>query len=198
MASGLPSAVAEADAGPDEPDAGLPRPKFVVRVASPAPDRATRWSLDGRELAAPAGRVFERGIAADFDGDGTRESVVWTLPAAATPPAPAGELWLFPSAGAPRKLLELPGFVPTGPACKHTAALLQTGPKSVTLDVSASCTTTLLARRPPGAYRSSRRCPIARTCSRCASPPRSRPSPSPSTWTPPTGTGTAGTTCAWS
>lgn len=148
VASGLPSAVAEADAGPDEPDAGLPRPKFVVRVASPAPDRATRWSLDGRELAAPAGRVFERGIAADFDGDGTRESVVWTLPAAATPPAPAGELWLFPSAGAPRKLLELPGFVPTGPACKHTAALLQTGPKSVTLDVSASCTTTLLARAP--------------------------------------------------
>lgn len=137
-----PSAVAE------EPDAAAPTPKFVVRVALPAPAGAVRWSLDGREITAPEGRVLERGLSADFDSDGKREVVAWTVPKPGAPPAAPGELWLYPAEGAPKRLFQLPGFVPTGPACTHAAALLQTGSKSVTLDVSASCTTALLPRAP--------------------------------------------------
>lgn len=151
VASALPESAAPPDAGgAEEADAGAAAvlPKFAPRAALSAPGNATRWTLDGRELQAPAGRVFERGLAADFDADGSREAVVWTLPAAATPTASPGELWLFPAKGPAKKLLDLPGFVPTGPACKHTPSLAQTGPRSVTLDVAASCTTALLSRAP--------------------------------------------------
>ncbi|MCC6667929.1 MAG: hypothetical protein IT375_29570 [Polyangiaceae bacterium] len=148
IASGAAESAAAPSAAEVEADAATPPAKFVVRAALPAPARATAWSFDGRELAAPAGRMFERALAADFDGDGAREVVAWTLPAAASPPSASGELWLFPARGAPKKLLDLPGFVPTGPSCSHGASLLQTGPKSVTLDVTAQCTTTLLARAP--------------------------------------------------
>ncbi len=147
VGSGVASAAPVASTTDGEPDARAPA-KFVVQRAVPAPPRATRWSFDGRPLSAPSDRVFEQALAADFDGDGQREAVAWTLPAQASAPSPPGELWLFPAQGAPKKLLELPGFVPTGPSCSHAATVLQTGPKSVTVDVTARCTTTLLARAP--------------------------------------------------
>ena len=98
-------------------------------------------------MDAPPSRAFERGLAADFDADQRNEIVAWTVPAGNAPAAP-GELWLFPAEGSPKKLFEVPGYVPTGPACKHTATLTQTGPRTVTLDVSAKCQTTLLPRAP--------------------------------------------------
>ena len=148
VASTPASAATEPDAAPaGEADSGPP-PKFVVRDSIAAPSRATRWSFDGRQITAPPGRIFERGLAADFDGDGSREIVAWTLPEGASNPTSPGQLWLFPAAGTAKSLLELPGFVPTGPACTRSTSLQQTGPKSVTLDVTATCTTVLLSRAP--------------------------------------------------
>lgn len=150
VASGspAPSASAPEDAGAAEPDARAERPRFVPRMATTTPERATRFTFDGREVEAPAGRAFERGLSADFDGDGAKEVVSWTVPLTASPQASPGELWLHPAKGAAKKLGELPGFVPTGPACKLVPALAQTGPKSVTLDVTGVCSTTLLERAP--------------------------------------------------
>src|SRR5688572_18849424 len=66
-------------------DAGAPIEKSVL-----APRDAKRWSLGGRELAAPDGFVFEQGIPADFDGDGAGDAVAWLVPAgdAGAIPAP--------------------------------------------------------------------------------------------------------------
>lgn len=133
---------------PDAADA----PKLSRQVATAAPPGATRWSLAGRSLTAPPGRAFERGLAADLDADATVEVVAWTVPAETAarggqPPAP-GELWLYPASGEARRLLQLPGFVPGGPGCRHRALLAQTGARSVTLDVTAECDAKLLARSP--------------------------------------------------
>lgn len=139
-ASAEPSASAadgvELDAGP---------PKFVVRPALAAPANAKSWTLDGKALTAPENRVFQSGLFADFDGDGQTEIVAWTVPAAGSANATAGELWLYP---ANKKVAELPGFVPGGPTCTQTTLLNQTGPKSVTLDVSAKCQEAGLPRAP--------------------------------------------------
>jgi hypothetical protein len=151
VASGEPLASAPLVQGSSEPrDAGSTRPGFVAKPATIAPRGATRWSLGDRRLEAPAGRAFERGLAADFDADDKPEVVAWTVPAGGAPGALTvpGELWLYPADGPARKLFELPGFVPSGPACTHTPSLWQTGPRSVTLDVSAKCTATLLPRAP--------------------------------------------------
>jgi hypothetical protein len=135
----------------EEPDAAAPPPAFAGKTATKAPPAAARWQLGPLSLTAPAGRAFERGLAADFDADGKEEAVTWTVPVAAPGTAEAGapgELWLHPSSGEPKRLVALPGFVPSGASCRHEPSLAQTGPKSVTLDVAAHCEPPLLARTP--------------------------------------------------
>jgi hypothetical protein len=122
-------------------------------MAELAPPNATRWKLGDRELEAPGGRVFAQALQADFDGDERGEVLTWTLPApppgAPEPANPGqGELWLFRSEGAPARLFEQPGFIPIGPECQHKTALTQTGPRTVTLDVAATCKANLVARSP--------------------------------------------------
>jgi hypothetical protein len=73
----------------------------------------------------------------DFDGDGNPDAVVWTLSSA--PDRPRGELWLYPSGAEPRPIFALPAHVPTTEGCRLVTALAQTGPHTVTLDVTAAC-----------------------------------------------------------
>jgi len=153
VASALPTssasdeALAADAAATPSPDAGSA--EFATRQAIAAPGGATRWTLDGRALDAPSERAFALGLVADFDTDGQNEIVTWTVPRVANAPRQTpGELWLYPAAGAPKKLAALPGFVPSGPACRQVPSLALTGPHSVTLDVSAECTATLLPRAP--------------------------------------------------
>jgi hypothetical protein len=116
-----------------------------------APSGATEWQLGDRKLEAPPGYVFEQAVEASFGGDAI-EAVVW-LVADATDAGPRslGELWLYPAAGTPKKLLELPGFVPSGPGCKLTSNLVRSGPHTVALDTHGECTGALIARSPVGA-----------------------------------------------
>ncbi|HEX5099337.1 MAG TPA: hypothetical protein VFV94_07540, partial [Polyangiaceae bacterium] len=123
-------------------------PNIEKSVLAPAGSRS--WELGGQTLAAPPGYVFNQAVRGRFlDAD---EAVTW-LEADATDAGPRalGALWVFPSAGEPRKLVELPGFVPAGPGCKNTATLARTGPKTVTLDVRGECQGALIARAPVGA-----------------------------------------------
>ena len=121
---------------------------FAARPSLLAPRASESWQLEGRALKAPANRVFERALVADFDGDGQSEVVAWTVKKDELLRAAAGELWLYPPAGAPRRLTELPGFVPTGPGCTLTSELTQTGPRTVSLDSEGKCQTPQLSRTP--------------------------------------------------
>lgn len=141
---GPPASAAPAAASPSGSDA--PR---AVQKALLSPANAKRWLLEGRELAAPPGLVFEQAVVADFDADGTPESAAWLL---AEPDDAgsrvSGELWLFPPEGEARRLVKLPDFVPAGPNCKLATALSRSGPRTLALDARADCTGSLIARSP--------------------------------------------------
>lgn len=118
-----------------------------------APLGATRWEFEDRVLQATDGLVFELALAGDFDDDPARDVIAWLsvdpaakpTPDRATPPA---SLWFYPGQGEPRKLLDTPGFLPTGPGCKLTAKLNRSGPGSVTLETRASCDPPQLGNMP--------------------------------------------------
>lgn len=119
-----------------------------VEPALRAPSGATEWQLGERKLEAPPGYAFDQAVQANLGGEAA-EAVVW-LVADATDAGPRalGELWLYPAAGTPKKLLELPGFVPSGPGCKLTSELVRSGPHTVALDARGECTGALIARSP--------------------------------------------------
>lgn len=113
-----------------------------------APADSHHWQLAEQDLEAPPGYVFEQAVQASFGATAT-ETVAWLVADTSDAgPRDAGELWLFPPAGTPRKLVSLPGFVPNGPGCKLVTALARTGPRTVTLDARGECTGALIARSP--------------------------------------------------
>jgi hypothetical protein len=126
--------------------AAAPAASFEGRKAELAPPNAARWQLGARALQAPPGKWFERAVRADFDGDGQEDVAAWLVPESPEPSVPPGELWYFPAQGAPRALLPVPAFVPTGPGCTLSSNLTQTGQQTLTLDVAARCETRLVSR----------------------------------------------------
>ncbi|MEB2314041.1 MAG: hypothetical protein OZ921_09275 [Sorangiineae bacterium] len=149
MSAPLPEAAPPLASGSGSAPPAAPR-AFAAVKAILAPKRAARWTLGASELTAPPGRVFERAVSMDLDGDGKLDVVSWTLPVSpASPTTSPGELWFHPGGGgAPRRVASLPGFVPTGPGCALTAELTGTGPRTVTLDARADCQGTRIARAP--------------------------------------------------
>ncbi len=108
------------------------------------------WTLNGVALGVDKARLIERAVTSDFDGDGTLDAVAWTR-ARTDPPETqsSGELVLFAAhAAAGRVVARAPAFIPGGPSCHQVTNLAQTGPHTVTLDISATCTATLVARSP--------------------------------------------------
>jgi hypothetical protein len=149
---GVTSSLPQALPAPSSSAAALASAAEGARPAEKAllaPLNSKLWQLEGSELTAPEGFVFQQALRADFDGDGHVEAVAWLTAdprdAGATPP---GELWLFPSAGEAKRLAGLPGFVPTGPNCTLTTALSRTGPRTLTFDTRSDCSGMLIARSP--------------------------------------------------
>ena len=125
----------EAAAGVEQ-DAG---PREVA--ANVAPVGATRWSLDGLDLEAPAGRVFTLGIARDFDGDGAKDALAVMLPEQ-TPNA-GGELYFFRGrrGGGVEPAIAVGTAPPMGGdvGCTATRRLGQIGPHSALVELAVAC-----------------------------------------------------------
>lgn len=121
----------------------------VVRKAAPTSRGARRWRGTDREIESPEGRVFEQVLESDFDADGALDIAAWTLaaPNSADPLMP-GELWLYRAGSDPRKVFDFPGFVPTGPDCRHAVTLSLASDRTVCVDVAAQCNPPRLARSP--------------------------------------------------
>lgn len=136
---------------PPEPTATAEQPaegNVLLRRAIKAPREAKTWTVEGRPLRAPDGHLFDLALPLAPAKEGAPPEVLaWTRqPARGSTPA-SGALWLYGD-GEPRRLAELPGFVPVSPDCEHVASLDQTGPHTVTVDVTARCTARLVARAP--------------------------------------------------
>jgi hypothetical protein len=149
VASSLPSEPPPKAAGSELPP---PPPAasagFAARKAELVPGATEKWQGSDLDLSAPAGRRFAQVLASDFDGDQKPEALAWLVPAPKETNAPPGELWYFPNGGPPRSIAPLPGFVPSSADCTLTSTLTQTGSHSATLDVTASCSSALIARAP--------------------------------------------------
>lgn len=127
-----------------------PPPAFVPGRATMAPKDVSEWTLSGVALAVDPGRVIDRALVADVDGDGKPEGIAWTrLRAEPAESQMSGELVFFSERTPAGKVVaKIPGFVPSGPGCRHLLDLAQTGPRTVTLDVAATCDAKLLPRSP--------------------------------------------------
>jgi hypothetical protein len=148
VASSLPSAEVAPSVAPEVAVAPAASAGFASRKAELVPGALSVWQGPGLDLKAPDARRFAQVLPGDFDGDQKPDAVAWLVPGPHEKNAPPGELWYFPNGAAPRKLCALPGFVPSGPDCTLSPTLTQTGSHSATLDVSATCKASLIARAP--------------------------------------------------
>jgi hypothetical protein len=146
VASSLPSIATSAE---PPPSSSAPPPAFPEKKAVSTPKRATRITLGDRDVESPAGRVFDQVLTADFDGDGRDDAVVFTLPAPGeAQDAAPGEVYIYTTELTPRKVLDWPTFLPSGPSCTPSAAIVQRGARVLTVDLKVSCSTQLVARAP--------------------------------------------------
>lgn len=124
------------DAGPRS---AAVEPSFI------APANATKWSVDGVELVAPAGRELLLAIVRDFDGDGKKDALVVVRPPA--PPGKPGEIGAaeilhYSGASSPPQ----PSVVASAPmprmdaACLPVTRLERVGPRSALVEVGTVCT----------------------------------------------------------
>jgi len=137
--AGPPSPVADEDAAlPAVADAAA----FAERPAIVPPPEATRWTLEGLDIAAPAERVFALGLTADIDGDGARDAIAVVRRTGAA--LDLGELVLYrgnPGAGgvAPAATIASPPQAALDPTCGATQRLAQVGRHSVVVELGATC-----------------------------------------------------------
>ncbi len=121
---------------------------FAPRKAELVPGAPRNWQGASLSLISPEGRGFEQVLPGDFDGDQKPDAIAWLVSDRTAKGAPPGELWYFPNGAPGRQLSALPGFIPNSPDCPLTVTLSQTGPHSATLDATAACQGTLIARAP--------------------------------------------------
>lgn len=138
------SAAAPTASAPKSPE--VPEPTEGRRLEPPT----GRFSIGRRQVELPkdllAERVLERGGGPDRPALG----FAWTVPASPDPDwnGPLGELWMFPENGDARRLLPLPGWVPSGPGCVHESRLALLGKSTLLIDVHAKCERSLPQRTP--------------------------------------------------
>lgn len=118
--------------------------KYRPAVVAPAGSR--KLKMGELVLDAPPRYLFDRALVL---GDGaTQQAVAWVKAEPEARDVPLGALVTFAAGGERKQVSTLPSFVPSAPGCTHSTRLVQSGPASVLLDTTASCTTPLVARVP--------------------------------------------------
>lgn len=143
ITSALPAASASAE--PPEVPSAKPEPS-KYRQALVAPAGSRKLKMGELVLEAPPRYLFDRALVL---GEGAaRHAVAWVKAEPEAREVPQGALVTFGARGERKIVANLPSFVPSAPGCSHQTRLVQSGPASVLLDTTASCSTPLLARVP--------------------------------------------------
>lgn len=145
----VPYAIGDGEAaGEDAALAATAEAGATELLATAAPSGASRWTLDGLELTATAGRVFVMGLARDLDGDGAKDGLAIVRP---TQDDSAPDEVLFFKGGA--RGVDAPSTIVAGPAapgadagCARVARLAQVGRRSAMVELGASCPSSRGAR----------------------------------------------------
>jgi len=124
-------------------DAGEDSSQLTHEIsATQAPAHATRWTLDGVNVVAPAGMVFELGIARDFDGDGHTD--VAALARRDGQDGDLGTLLYYRAEGnalaAPVTVAPSPSLGAQGATCTPKRKMSAVGRHSLWLELGVQCT----------------------------------------------------------
>ncbi len=109
-----------------------------------------RFEVGPRVVELPKDLLAERVLTRPSALAGQLDALVWVIPAKPDTEwnGPMGELWLFPAGADAKKLLALPGWMPSGPGCSNTSRLALVGTTTVVVDVVAKCERSLPQRTP--------------------------------------------------
>ncbi len=109
--------------------------------ATQAPPHATRWTLDGLTLAAPAGFVFELGVARDFDADGHVDAAALARRDGAD--SDLGTLLYYHAENgalaSPVTVAASPSLTPQGASCTAKRKMSAIGRHSIWLELGVQC-----------------------------------------------------------
>ncbi len=136
--SAEPAAAPSADAAASSTGSKPFEPRAAQRFDPPE----ASVEVQGVALRAPAGQLIAQVLLAQATtGSEEPESVTlaWLVPKERTATTSPGGLWRWADDGANKELVGFPQFVPTSADCTQQVELAQTGPSSLTLDVSAAC-----------------------------------------------------------
>jgi hypothetical protein len=141
VTSSLPEPV---DSAPPVTSAKPEPGKYRPAVVAPAGSR--KLKMGELVLDAPPRYLFDRALVL---GEGeTQRAVAWVKAEPEARDVPPGALVTFAATGERKQVSALPAFVPSAPGCTHTTRLVQSGPASVLVDTTATCSTPLVARVP--------------------------------------------------
>jgi hypothetical protein len=121
-------------------DGSLPGVLFSPIKAQRAAEGAASIAVDGATVAAPAGKVFQWFVRADYDGDGTVDVAAWVQP---KQPG-AGELiWAKRNPGggfaASATLTQPPASLQAPEGCKLEPELSLVGPHTLAVSIAQQC-----------------------------------------------------------
>jgi len=149
------SSVATVPLAPSADQPSTARSAESVPVVPPTESRKLepplgRLDVGARAIELPKDMLAERVIERPASVPGQSDALIWVIPAKSGEEwnGPMGELWLFPAGGDAKKLLALPGWMPSGPGCSHQSRLALLGGATALVDVVAKCERSLPQRTP--------------------------------------------------
>ena len=111
------------------------------------PPNTRQFSLGARREDAPESMTIDSVLRADWNEDGKVDGLS-LLRAAQSNARAVGAIYLYDGVGDARKLLDLPGWIPSSQDCTWDTRLSRVGKRGATVDVSVHCSSAMPLRTP--------------------------------------------------
>ena len=106
-----------------------------------------QFSLGARQADAPESMTIDSVLRADWNDDGKIDGLS-LLRASPGQARAVGAIYLYDGAGDARKLLDLPGWIPSSQDCSWESRLMRVGKHTATVDLNVHCNTPMPPRTP--------------------------------------------------
>ncbi len=109
------------------------------------PPNSRQFVLGARQADAPESMTFDSVLRADWNDDSKIDGLT-LLRGTQGEARPVGAVYLYDGGGDARKLIDLPGWIPSSQDCAWDSRLLRVGKHTATVDVHVHCTTPMPQR----------------------------------------------------
>ena len=111
------------------------------------PPSTRQFQLGARQADAPESMIIDSILRADWNDDGKIDGLS-LMRATQSDARAVGAVYLHDGAGDARKLLDLPGWIPSSQDCTWDTRLLQVAKHAATVDVKVNCAAAMPPRTP--------------------------------------------------